>query len=101
MGKVRDPPPGNRRASLDGVIREEPGGWQGGVDGSKSDRTPLGGRQRIERGARRGSGTEQLETKVREMVSKGGLKRQAVRCSRFEGLGSLENMSEGWRDEVL
>lgn len=51
--------------------------------------------------ARRGSGTEQLETKVREMVSKAGLKRQAVRCSRFEGLGSLENMSEGWRDEVL
>lgn len=37
------------------------------------------------------SGTELLETKVREMVSKAGLKRQAVRCAPFGGPGSLED----------
>lgn len=55
----------------------------------------------MERRARGGSGTEQLETKVRGMVSKARLKRQAVRCSRYGGLGSLENRNEGWKDEVL
>lgn len=46
----------------------------------------------------RGSGTELLETKVREMVSKARLKRQAVRCAPFGGPGSLEDRA---RDEGM
>lgn len=72
------------------MIGEEPGDWRRGFGGSQSDSAPLGVGSRIERGARGGRG-QRLETKGRGRVSKAGLKRQAVRCARFGGPGSLED----------